>query len=669
MNQFILAGSWYSAVFSNANQRAALAAFPYTLRFSGQAFTTLGGEDNIFPQGRNVTQYQFSDQLSVTHGRHNLAFGVDFRRNDITDYDPQLGSVGLSTGETLSHFFSGSGTSYTQNFPTRLTQPIALYTLGLFAQDTWSVRPNLKLTLALRAEHDSNPICVTNCFARFNTSFTNISHDANQPYNQVLLKGLGQALPNYTNIAWEPRFGFAWTPLGTGTSTVIRGGIGIFRDIFPATVADNFIRNPPVNNAFTVGTGFLDPAVPGSQPSTAAASNLGFLSQYATGGTLASISTAVPAFVPPTLFNPDRTIHYPEYQEWNLQFQQGLGQRMAFSIGYVGNHGIYEPVINDGQNAYCNVTALPFAFSTGTTPCAAQLGNTFGYRGLPTAPLDPRFGTINEISSNAISNYNGLTATYTLRFSQLQVQANYTWSHALDEVSNGGFLPFNFNFVTGNNWSVLQPQNPFNLRQFNYGNADYDTRHSVNGNWVWTTPKINNWIHWLEAWTVSGNVFFRTGLPFTAYDSATTGLLSAFNFGPPQFGNNIFANYPAGTPLSCSSSATTTPCFTTSQFSPATTGFGLQRRNQLYGPHYVDVDLGVVKNFKVPLGEAGNFGIGLQAFNVLNHPNFDQPVGDVTSSQFGTIINTVNPPTSVIGSFNGAKTAPRMLQIRGILTF
>ncbi|MCU1299015.1 MAG: hypothetical protein JWO91_3293, partial [Acidobacteriaceae bacterium] len=389
VNQFILAGSWYSAIFSTANLGASLATFPYTLRFSGQAFTTLGGEDNVWPQGRNVTQYQISDQLSVTHGRHNLAFGVDFRRNDITDHDPSLGSVGLSSGETLSNFFSGAGTTYTQNFPTRLTQPIALYTLGLFAQDTWSVRPNLKVTLALRAEHDSNPICTLNCFARFNTSFTDIPHDPNQPYNQVLRTGFRQALPNYTNIAWEPRFGFAWTPLGTGSNTVIRGGVGIFRDVFPATVADNFIRNPPVNNAFSVGTGALDPAVPGSQPSTAAASNSAFISQYSTGGTLASISAAVPAFVPPTLFNPDRTIHYPLYEEWNLQLQQGLGQRMSFAIGYVGNHGIYEPVINDGQNAYCNVTPLPFVFSAATTPCAAQLLNTTGFRGLPFTPLDP----------------------------------------------------------------------------------------------------------------------------------------------------------------------------------------------------------------------------------------------------------------------------------------
>jgi hypothetical protein len=125
----------------------------------------------------------------------------------------------------------------------------------------------------------------------------------------------------------------------------------------------------------------------------------------------------------------------------------------------VGNHGIHETVQNPGLNA-------------------------FGFGTLPAEPIDPRFGTVTEVMTNAISNYNGLTFSAKHQFSSLQLQANYTWSHALDEVSNAGFLPY----VFATNFSVLSPQDPFNLRRYNYGSADYDARHYFSLSYVWQVP-------------------------------------------------------------------------------------------------------------------------------------------------------------------------------------
>lgn len=653
VNQLLVSGAWYSAVFELPNQSAALAAFPYQLAFAGTSFTTLGGGiTNVLPQGRNATQYQINDDYSWTVGKHNLKFGVNFRRNDITDFDPQIGSIGAGV-TSLSSFFNGVGESYTQGFPSRLTQPIALYGLGLYAQDEFAVRPNLKLTLALRAEHNSNPICVTDCFSRFDNSFTSISHDPNEPYNQAIQSGLHQALINTTNITWEPRIGFAWTPLGAGTNTVVRGGIGIFADIFPATVADALLANAPLNNSFTVNSAPLAPAVAGNQMALAALSNVAFANAFNSGGTLSSITAVVPNFLPPNMFNVAQTVSSPRYQEWNLQVQQGIGRRMVASLGYVGNHGIHEPVQNAGQNAFCDLAN-----------CAPQLGITAPFAGLPIAPLDQRFGTVTEIQDEGVSNYNGMTASLTVRFSQLQIQGNYTWSHALDEISNGGFLPFS----QSTNFSLVNQQNPFNLRQ-NYGNADYDARQYFSMNYVWTTPKEKGWLGAISSWTVAGTVFYRTGLPFTALDSGTNSVLGGFNYGSVTAPFLLFANYPSGQPLSCNSSAVTTPCFPMSAFSPANTGFGTQRRNQLYGPNFFDTDLSIMKDFKIPLGENGKFSVGAQFFNLFNHPNFDQPVGDLGSSQFGQIISTVNSPTSIFGSFLGANASPRIIQLKAGVTF
>ena len=109
---------------------------------------------------------------------------------------------------------------------------------------------------------------------------------------------------------------------------------------------------------------------------------------------------------------------------------------------------------------------------------------------------DPRFGTITEVQSAGVSNYNGLTISARHHFSSLQVQANYTWSHALDEISNAGFLQY----AIATNQSILTPQDPFNLRAFNYGNADYDTRHYFSLNYVWRHRKY-----------LDGKAFSQTG--------------------------------------------------------------------------------------------------------------------------------------------------------------
>ena len=292
--------------------------------------------------------------------------------------------------------------------------------------------------------------------------------------------------------------------------------------------------------------------------------------------------------------------------------------------------------------------------------------------GLPSAPLDTRFSTITEVGNYGVSNYNGLTASFTRHVSDsFQLQASFTWSHALDDISNGGFLPFSLD----TNTSVLFPQNPYNFRQYNYGNADYDVRKQANLTYLYHTPKLHNLLlDTLFDWTISGTMFVRSGLPFTATDGISTFVLNGFNYG-----NTLFANSNIG-PLSCSGSnvannfAMTNPCMSPNDFtSPVVPGgvatLGNQRRNQIYGPNYFDTDITVMKNFRLPHWESAELQIGAQAFNVLNHPNFDQPVGDIANQQFGFINRTVATPTSIFGAFLGADASPRALQIRAQLRF
>jgi hypothetical protein len=376
-----------------------------------------------------------------------------------------------------------------------------------------------------------------------------------------------------------------------------------------------------------------------------------------------------------------RHIQYPTYYEWNLELQQSLGTKSSISINYVGNHGSNLAGINPAVNAFCNGPSTSLPFQPGTPDCLNSLRSlsgaaVTGFAGLPIAPTDPRFTTVTEVSNPGVSNYNGLTVSLTRHVSNtFQAQLSYTWSHAMDDVSNGGFLPFNFD----TNTSVLSGQDPFNWRHFNYGNADYDVRHQANLNYVYSTPKLRGLFDLLGNWTVSGVLFARTGLPFTAIDGASTGALNAYNYGPgPQPGMFLFADSSSG-PISCgrasiaSVSGTPRQCPSSANFSSpivaGVSGLGSQRRNQVYGPSYFDMDLTLMKNFRIPKWEGAEFQVGAQAFNILNHPNFDQPVGDVSNTQFGLINRTVATPTSIYGSFLGASASPRALQIRAQLRF
>jgi hypothetical protein len=659
VNQLVISGSWYSAIFDLADPAAATAAFPFQLRFSDGNFARLGPSPS-FPQGRNVTQYQAVDDFSVLKGKHNLKFGVNYRRNDINDQSAGIFSRGRARVFSLTDFASGIADQVTQAFPQSLSQPIALYGVGFYAQDQWKITQNFSLDLSLRIDHGSNPVCQKDCFSRLTGPFGEVNHDPTIPYNQVIQTGLHQAFPSLNAVLWQPRMGFAWSPLGANRNTVVRGGIGIFYDAVPAVIVDNFLLNAPGVNTLTDNSGLplTAPSVPGGAFASLAGSNAAFQNLFASGGTLASITAAVPAFTAPDFNTVSNDIKTPQFQEWNLEVQKGFGNNTVVSVNYVGNHGIHIPVTNYWPNAFCDPAVC-------TTPLT-------GIPASATAP-DPRFGTIAEVNTSAISNYNGLTVSFQRKFTRgFQAQVNYTWSHALDEVSNGGVNPFAFATFT----SIQNQMDPRNLRM-NYGNADYDARHNLNANFVWDAGfHFNNGFvnEVLGGWVFSGTVFTHSAYPFTVIDSTANGLFGNYS--------NAFGFFPGAvnTPVTTTSSGTNNgqdcnnpnvPCLNAVNFSPlgstGPTAFPDQRRNQFRGPHYFNADFSVTKNFRVT--ENTRFGVGANFFNVFNHPNFDFPDPDLASSTFGTIVSTVNTPTSPLGSFLGADASARIIQLHARFTF
>jgi len=657
-NNFIVSGQYYSAKFQQTDEAAALAAFPTTLQFSGALFYGLNNQGYNFPQGRNVTQYQFIDDFSKQAGRHNFKAGINFHRVDMTDFTFSTYVNGRITASSLGAFFNGGGTgaSMIQRFPTAPEQPFALYNLGAYVQDEWTVSSKLKIIPTLRIDHNSNPVCQRDCFARLTTSFDALPHDPNVPYNQVIQTGLHQAFSSTDRIIWQPRVGFAFMPTKNG-NTVLRGGMGLFGDVFPGTAIEPFARNTPELNSFTVSNGTITPGTPNSLFAIASAANSSLISGFNNGGTFASISAANPFFVAPNFTAMENKYHQARYLEWNLELQHSFGSKTVLSINYVGNHGYHEFIQNGGLNGF-----FP------------------GFAGLPATAPDTRFGTITQYNTGAVSNYHGGVFSLRRQFSGgFMFGINYTYSRAFDEVSNGGFEPLSYVNAGSTNNSILAMINPYNRRQFNYGPSDADVRHYASVNYVWDNvfrhmfkggPNIL-----LSGWSVSGTIFTRSGLPFTVVDTAATSAFLAKNFAAtPTIGPMFVLATPlAAGHATCGSGAVDVPCLSTSAFTAATTtptAFGNQNRNQYRGPNYFDTDLSVMKSFPlVPKYESLRLMVGFQFFNLFNHPNFDKPVGDVADPNFGSIINVISPPTSILGSFAGADASGRIIQLKAQIVF
>jgi Carboxypeptidase regulatory-like domain/TonB-dependent Receptor Plug Domain len=650
-NQLIISGMWYSAIFGpQANPAQSL--FPGTLEnFDTSSWANMGGINYDFPQGRNVSQAQIVDDFTWTKGNHTLQFGGNFRFNKVSDYSNTVLNIPLMLILSTTDFSEGYNDYIRQRHPELLSTSVGIYSLGLYAQDLWKVNANLKLTLALRLDRNSNAQCYQNCYSRFASTFTDLTHDPTIPFSQLFDNNLRSAFPGLQAVNVQPRVGFAWTPntkYWRSGSTVIRGGVGLFSDLYPATLVDRFMHNSTALNDFTISAGIpQSPAEPGNAYEAQntcdsifrgiAGSATGTVGDYATAAKAAGLPCTTPNYN-----SVNNNIVNPTYIEWNLQVQHAITNRLMFDANYVGNHGYNMFITNPWVNA--------------------AGGNLAPFEGLPNVRPDLRVRSVENLTNSGISNYNGVSFSLTERATHgLSFRFNYTYSHTQDDISNGGVLPYSLND------SQLTQMFPTNM-SLNYSNSDYDVRHNITANYLWEMPfkSGNKFVNGLiGGWMMSGTIFYRSGLPFSAFDSGGAPELSGGTYGVLlAVPNNV-----GGLARGCGAAAINTACMNFDQFQPtgSETGFSTIPRNFFRGPGYFNTDFALLKNFAIT--ERTHFAIGANFFNILNHPNFANPTSDISSGELGKIISTVVPPTSPYGAFVGSAVSGRQIQVTARIVF
>ncbi|PYT71787.1 MAG: hypothetical protein DMG41_13460 [Acidobacteria bacterium] len=418
------------------------------------------------------------------------------------------------------------------------------------------------------------------------------------------------AQPYHTNNKnFQPRVGFAWDPFKSG-KTSIRAAYAIMTQAPTTNILTGLSSNPlfavPVNLGSSSNTITLENPFP--------------------PGTGISLG--------PFAINPNFDNSY--VQDWNLTIQRQLSSNLGVEVAYVGVKGthlqlsqnINQPFVNGGVYA-----------STRPFPTLPQTSPVLPAQCAPPNPVCPlgNFSGGGQVNSGGNSNYNAVWATVNKHFSHgLQFQGSYTFSKSLDYNS----------LSTGESLFI---QNAYNPRG-DYGPSEFDVRHRFVLSGFYELPFKSNKPRLISGWQFGVTQQVQTGSPITPTLAIGPGPGISLTVRPDITGPSQTTGSPAQ--WFANQALFVSPCVA-GVCHPGNLG-----RDAITGPGFLNTDFSITKNTK--FGERFNLQFRSEMFDVLNHPNFGNPVLTVTSASFG-VIQSTRFPTGDFGSARQIQFALKLM--------
>jgi len=570
----------------------------------GAGFFSQLGATSGDPRQRVDTNSQVIDNISWKLNKHDIKFGGDFHRTSIEQsFDKySRGRIRFSTLEDMLQMIPQTSAFGAFDYTGDTRRHTYQNGFGFYFQDAYHVTPHLVLNYGLRWDYYSVVAEKNNLFSDFVPSSGSAG-----TLQQVGGGGLsGLYNPDKTNFS--PRVSVVWDMSGKG-STVIRAGWGLFFDAFSQ---DMMLGHLPYPTFYAPG-----PAYNNIGPNPVQMANINPAAIDANGVYIPN----TPFYGTPgcsvecDIFSFDRNIKTPYMENYNVNIQHQFSKSVSLQVGYVGSQGhrlfrFYD--IN--QPSQATITSSDLACN-----CINDFTVPRNY-GFPNGAVyifqENSFGSSNYNSlqtSLRVANYHGFTST-----------VNYVYSKSLDNSSDGE------DFVV----NAAQPQNS-TAPQAEYGPSNFNIPHRF----VWIAsyafPKMGGSMQRLKnGWGIDSAATLQSGQPFTLnynYEDDYSGGGDGFDrpdvVGPITYnkGNpSQFLNL-SSFAMPCTSGATLD---TYNGFAddciPGTRHYGNLGRNSLSGPTFKQWDVAIYKDTAIT--ERVNLQLRADFFNILNHPNFSNPV-------------------------------------------
>jgi hypothetical protein len=652
----------------------------------------------------NVSNEGVSDDLTWVKGQHQIIVGGEFTRvqfNEVAayeadglfDFNGEFSGSGPAGGNTFGSgnldFLWGAMNEFQQSKEDQLALRGSVP--SLYAVDTFHANKRLTVVAGIRWAPEFFPSDHFNRGTLFNMAYFLADKTStvypNAPPGVLYYgdPGVPKSQTKSSPLQFNPNFGATWDPFGNG-NTVIRGGLGLIYDEANFYTSNRMHLNAPYA---TVSSPNISGPICFSEPWLVGGEGYGCAQ---TGGTNTS------PYPQPTVPTPSQAefpaqgqyielptqFHVSDTLQWTLSVQHQFRGGWQAQADYIGNKTSHMPIGTPLNPAIYTAgtwgaggTGCGPVVTTGAAAAAAGTtgGGAVGANCSTTKNSQARFALVeanplygnqlggggyngsyggtasNLINDDAWANYNGLVLTLQHRLSStFSMLSNYTWSKCLNVADAGGDV------------AAVSEEDPYNLA-LDYGRCGSDYRNIFNTTLV--AKSAFNSLHGLggylaNGWELAPLIHITSGAPFNVTSGADLSLTDIGEDRPNAVGGVAPVHE-----VKILDSATATQatreylnaaayCSVASSFNactnPVAAGtYGNVGRNSVSGPMFFQMDSQVSRIWR--LNERFSLDTRLEAFNVLNHPNFANPSSsNPSSSSFGLITGQAggvgNPVTS-----------------------